>query len=317
MAFLLYRSQMLRVQDISYSYVGHFSLGNVSFSVKQGEIYGLIGQSGSGKSTLLNILAGFKEPHNGIVLLNGEQLPPPSRKLVPGHPKVKLVTQKDTLFPNVNVYENIVYELRYFEKSYQKKRATVLAKKLNITHLLNKLPRELSGGEVQRVMIAKALADEPWVLLLDEPMANLDRIHKEKVTLNVLEAIRSENIACLWVSHDMMEVFGLADKLLILKDGKLVQKGDSRSIYTKPKNRYVASLTGELNQIEGKYFRPESIQIAAHGEYEGTVISSLFRGFYYQIVLDVNGDRVWFRHTESIDSQTIISFDLNSVFHFN
>ena len=308
---------MLRSEKLSYSYTEFFSLKNLTLQINSGEIVGIIGHSGSGKTTLLHLLAGFKEPESGKILLNGTPLLTPSKKLVPGHEKIKLVTQQNTLFPNISIFENIAYELRYYEKEYQKSRVNSLAKTLNLKHLIHKLPRELSGGEVQRVMIAKALADEPWVLLLDEPMANLDRIHKKQVMLSLNEVVKKENIACIMVTHDIYDAFGMADRLMIMSKGKVVQKGNSEDIYFHPKNLYVAELTGEVNKLNGQFFRSENVIFEPEGSQIGTVLHSIFQGAYFEILLETEKGTILARSSEMLTIGKNYRFTIQSFIHFD
>jgi ABC-type Fe3+/spermidine/putrescine transport system ATPase subunit len=308
---------MLRSEKLSYSYAESFSLNNLSLEIASGEIVGIIGHSGSGKSTLLHLLAGLKEPQGGKILLNGEPLLTPAKKLVPGHEKIKLVTQQNSLFPNISIFENIAYELRYYEKDYQQERVNTLAKTLNLTHLVNKLPRELSGGEVQRVMIAKALADEPWVLLLDEPMANLDRIHKKQVMLSLNEVVKQENIACVMVTHDIYDAFGMASRLVIMNKGEVVQKGTSEEIYFKPENLYVAELTGEVNEFNGQYFRAEDVIIDTKGKLTGTVTACIFQGAYFEIILETESGNIVGRSSEILTIGENYRFTIKSFIHFD
>lgn len=312
---------MLRLEKLSYSYAESFNIKNLSLHLERGEIVGIIGHSGSGKSTLLHLMAGLKEPSHGEIILNGRPMATPSKKLVPGHEKVKLVTQQNTLFPNISIFENIAYELRYYEKEYQRVRVRNLAKKLNLKTLLHKLPKELSGGEVQRVMIARAMADEPWVLLLDEPMANLDRIHKKKVMFNLNEVVASENVACAMVTHDIYDAFGMASKLAIMDRGRLVQKGSSEEIYYKPKNKYIAELTGEVSSlnVDGKinHFRPEDVVFNPNGFYTGRVTASVFQGNHYDILLNVNDDLIITHSKERLTIDSVQKFSINSFIRFN
>ncbi|MBX2951237.1 MAG: ABC transporter ATP-binding protein [Leadbetterella sp.] len=309
---------MLHAQKLSYSYGDTFSLKPVSLGLEPGSITGIIGHSGSGKTTLLHLLAGLKEPASGQTLLNGEAILTPSRKLVPGHEKIKLVTQQNTLFPNISIAENIAYELRYYEKSYQKARVNTLARALNLKALLAKLPRELSGGEIQRVMIARALADEPVALLLDEPMANLDRIHKKQVMLNLKEVVRKEQISCALVTHDIYDAFGLADQLVIMNRGKVLQTGTSEDIYHHPKNRYVAELTGEINTWgENRYFRPESVEFSPKAREIGTAKAVIFQGSYYEILLDTKNGPITARCGIRLVKGAEYNFHIRSFIHFN
>lgn len=309
---------MLRAQKLTYSYGDKFSLKPVSLHLMPGSITGIIGHSGSGKSTLLHLLAGLKEPATGQILLNGEPILTPSKKLVPGHEKIKLVTQQNTLFPHISITENIAYELRYYEKSYQKARVNALARALNLRSLLAKLPRELSGGEIQRVMIARALADEPAALLLDEPMANLDRIHKKQVMINLTEVVKQEQIACALVTHDIYDAFGMADSLIIMSGGRILQSGTSEDIWFRPKNRYVAELTGPVNAWdENRFFRPESVVFSPEGHWTGTVQAAVFQGSYYDILLNTEQGPVIARSETRLLSGEEHRFHIRSFLHFD
>jgi ABC-type sugar transport system ATPase subunit len=295
---------MIEAKKIGFSYPQGFSLSNVSLRIEPGRILGLIGHSGSGKSTLLRILAGVLEASVGQVLIQGRPITPPSQKLIRGLAEVKMVTQHNTLFPNISVFENIAYTLRYFEKSFQQSRIKKLLTLLGISHLSDKLPRELSGGEVQRVSIAVAIADEPKVLLLDEPFSNLDAIVKKKVMMELRRVMEVEKMACLLVTHEIMDAFGLVDKLLILKQGKVAQSGTSAELYQHPKNRYVAQLVGDVFFVDGGSwghngtlgFRPEAVQLNPAGELSVEVVQAVFRGYFYEIYFNLGGSLCFFRH---------------------
>lgn len=308
---------MLRIEKLSYSYGEIFRLKPISLRLQAGKICGIIGQSGSGKSTLLHLMAGLKEPDSGKIVLGEEVVLTPSRKLVPGHPRIKLVTQQNSLFPSITVSENIAYELRYYEKAYRDSRIKALAKSLNLQALLLKLPRELSGGEVQRVMIARALADEPAVLLLDEPMANLDRLHKKQVMQGLRAVVEQEQIACAMVTHDLLDAFGLAEEFLIFQKGRMVQLGSPQDIYYRPKTKYVAELMGEIYTLDEKqYFRAEDVMIAPDGLHTAKVLNNVFLGSYYEVqLLSQEGKPFSARSSTKIEGE--ISFSLRSLLHFD
>lgn len=308
---------MLQVKGLSFSFIGQFSLQNINLEVHSGEIIGLIGHSGSGKSTLLHLLAGLKEPDSGEIFINGQKLKGPSNKLIAGHEKIKLVNQQSNLFPNISIFENIAYELRFYKADYQKYRVELLADLLGISHLLNKKPSQVSGGEAQRAMIARALADEPWVLLLDEPVANLDRIHSKQAMLNIVDVVEKENIACIMVTHDVFDAFGVAHRLLILNNGEVVQKGTSEEIYFYPKNKYVAELTGEVNQLNQQYFRPDQVLITENGNYNGIVLKSIFQGAYYENIFKTENGNVVINSPDRLVVGNRYSFDILSIIHFN
>jgi len=311
---------MIEAKKIFFSYQNSFSLRNISLNVQKGQILGIIGQSGSGKSTLLKLLGGHLDLQNGEIYIEDSLLVPPSKKLISGDIRIKTVTQQNTLFPNITIEENIAYELRLFKKDFQKKRVEKLTKLLNIFHLKSKYPRELSGGEIQRVMIAKAIADEPKVLLLDEPFSNLDSIIKKKVLFELKKVVLEEQIACIFVTHEIGDAFGLVDELLILKNGKSIQKGTSEYIYFYPKNKYVALLVGDVffnindfnfQNLNGNWFiRPENIVLNKNGEYEGKVLRNVFKGSYYEVFFEFEGNLFYFRNSQTIPEKMEFRFSL-------
>ena len=311
---------MIEAKKIFFSYQNSFSLKNISLKVQKGQILGIIGQSGSGKSTLLKLLGGHLDLQNGEIYIEDSLLVPPSKKLISGDIRIKTVTQQNTLFPNITIEENIAYELRLFKKDFQKQRVEKLAKLLNIFHLKSKYPRELSGGEIQRVMIAKAIADEPKVLLLDEPFSNLDSIIKKKVLFELKKVVLEEQIACIFVTHEIGDAFGLVDELLILKNGKSIQKGTSEHIYFYPKNKYVALLVGDVffntnhfnfQDLNGNWLiRPENIVLNKNGEYNGIVLRNVFKGSYYEVFFEFEGNLFYFRNNQTLPEKLEFSFSL-------
>ena len=311
---------MIEAKKINFSYSKNFALKNINLRVKNGEILGLIGESGSGKSTLLKILAGLLSQDSGQILFENEEILKASEKLVPGHKEIKTVTQNNTLFPNISIAENIKYELRYYQKSYQEEKLKSLADLVKIKHLLSKYPRELSGGEIQRVLIAKAISDEPKVLLLDEPFSNLDSIIKKKILFELKDIISKQNIACVFVTHEITDALGLVNSLVILKNGKIVQKGSSEEIYFSPKSEYVGLLTSEgfiindivlleklqINEASKILLRPEHIFFKNTGKIAATVKYSIFKGSHFEIWFSIENDpdsAYYFKSEIKIESQ--------------
>jgi ABC-type Fe3+/spermidine/putrescine transport system ATPase subunit len=306
---------MLEAKNLHFSYASLFNLTDLNLTVKAGEIIGFIGQSGSGKSTFLRLLAGLLNSNSGEINLKGIRVLGPSHKLVPGHPKIKLMTQSNTLFPNISIFENIAYELRTFSKEYQTQRVAFLTKHFKVNDLLEKFPRELSGGEIQRVMLAKALADEPEVLLLDEPFANIDSINKRKAILFLQKIIKKEKIACIWVTHDLSDAFGYTDEIVIMKAGKIIDRSSPENLYFKPRNKYIASLTGdyfvlEINQKK-QIIRPEQIVVSEKGEYSATVEKSVFKGGYYEVLFIFNEQLLYFKSSVQLSSGAEFKFSIH------
>lgn len=309
---------MIELRNLSYEIGSLPILKNVSLTVAKGSILGLVGESGSGKSSLLKLAAGLSEPSSGEVLLEGTKIDPPSEKLIPGHPEIKIVTQHNSLFPNVTIRENVAYELRFFKKEYIEKRVKKLLQMTGISHLADRYPREVSGGELQRALIAKSVADEPKVLLLDEPFSNLDRNIKRKINIALQKIIREENIACIFVTHEIADAFGMVDELAVLKKGRIVQKGKVEDLYHHPKNLYVANLTGagnfikssSLNGTDNLLIRPEDISLSESGEFEGLIKRNIFLGPFYEVHIGWEETELFFFSKERLEEGVLRRFDI-------
>lgn len=214
---------VLEVKNLSAEYTGKTVLKNINFSLQKGEILAIVGASGQGKSTLLNQVAGYLEPSSGEIRLDNEPLDGPKSKLIAGHHEIKLVAQDYRLNQNFTVGENILYSLRTYTPDFQKSRLAELLQAFDIEALVNKLPKQISGGEKQRTAIAKAIADVPKALLLDEPFSNLDNINKRKLKKSILQLIKNESIACLFVTHDLLDAIELADQIGFMKKGEILE----------------------------------------------------------------------------------------------
>ncbi|RRB06875.1 ABC transporter ATP-binding protein [Larkinella rosea] len=277
----------------------------VSLVIKPGEIVGLVGASGSGKSTMLNLLAGLVDATEGTVKLNGERVKGPSEQLVPGHPHIKLVHQEYQLMPNVSIRENIAYSLRFYEKRYQDYRIDQLIGLCRLEAVQHRLPRQVSGGEKQRTAIARAIAEKPAVLLLDEPFSHLDLPNRELIRGMLLDLVRHEKTACLFVTHDSTDALSIPSRIGILQDGHLVQLGAPMDVYRRPYNAYVAQMTGPANLIRAKHLplmgiihayqpnalacvRPEQIRLSDRGRFGGTVRNVFFKGAFIEVEVEMN-----------------------------
>ncbi len=294
---------MLTAHKLTKSFTGVNAVRNVSFSLEPGQIMALVGESGSGKSTLLNLLAGFADADAGEVRFNAERVPGPSEVLVPGHGAIRLVHQEYQLMPNVSVRENIAYALRFFEKSYRDFRVNELLKLCRLADVQDRVPRQISGGEKQRTAIARAIADKPAVLLLDEPFRHLDLPNRLIVRDLLFDLVRHDHTSCLFVTHDATDALSIANTLGILRDGRLIQMDAPTEVYHRPATAYAARMTGLVNITKAKYltflglssidhpetlisFRPEQIQLDDAGT-PGLVTATYFKGSYYEIEVEL------------------------------
>lgn len=295
---------LLQVADLNYSINITHIISDFSLELLAGEIVAVLGESGSGKSTLLRLLAALEQPRSGVLLLDEERILPPAEKLIAGHEKIKLVKQDFGLFPNISLQENIAYELRFYEENYRDERVSKLLKWSGLSGLANRLPREVSGGEQQRAVIARALADEPRLLLLDEPFSHLDLRNKQRLKADIWAMIHEEQSGCIFVTHDVSDAFGIADKILVIQSGKTLQVGTPTELYERPNSVYTAELTGICNLLSDTeikpllpvgfqtnatvLIRPEWLREATNG-WSGRVKSATFLGNFYQYEIEANG----------------------------
>jgi iron(III) transport system ATP-binding protein len=297
----------LIVSNISKQGLGDFKLEDITFAQRKNQKIAIAGETGSGKSTLLKIIAGLEEPDGGKVLFKGEVVKGPSESLIPGHPAIGYLTQ-DFELPKFLRVEQV---LEYANNLHPEK-ARQLFEVCEIAHLLQRKTDELSGGERQRIALTKLLITSPQLLLLDEPFSNLDIMHR--ITLkNVLKKIcRQLKITCILVSHDPADVLAWADKIIVMKNGRVIQKDTPKKIYNKPVDEYAAGLFGTYNLIGASLatqlhkilgikltdkpllIRPENLKLVKKktNALTGTVTDISFFGSYYEVEVMLGGHRL-------------------------
>jgi len=241
---------MLELKNIEKNFNQLPLLIDVSFSVGKDEVVCILGPSGGGKSTLLKIIAGLEKPASGQVYWDGKdicQTPPHLRKF-------GLMFQDYALFPHLNVFDNIAFGLRMHHISEDEisRRVDEALEMVDLQRIFNRSVIDLSGGEKQRVAFARALAPKPKLLMLDEPMGSLDRALRNQLIKELHELINNMDIPVIYVTHDQEEAFTIADRLLILYEGRIVQSGSPHYIYTHPDDLWVASFFGLNNKLKGK-----------------------------------------------------------------
>jgi len=234
---------MLVINQLQFN-LPQFQLGPISFSIKQGEHYILLGPSGAGKSLLLEVIAGFRKTHNGSIFINGRdisQLPPYARK-------IGFVFQKPALFPHLTIEQNIAFPMKEMGMNSNsiKKNTSALAEEFGIEKLLKRKPGGLSGGEAQRVSLARVLAMQPDIILLDEPLSALD-VQLKAVIRQHLGRLSQNGMAILHVTHDYEEAVRLATQVGIMQNGMLLQSDTPVEVFRSPANSFVAHLTGIRN----------------------------------------------------------------------
>ncbi len=217
-------------------------LMELDFSMQQGEKIGLMGETGSGKTTLLKIIAGLLQPTAGNVYFQQSRVKGPDEVLLPGHPKIGYLSQHFELLNNYFVHEILDMHAKTDEAE-----ALHIYHLCKIDHLLKRRTNELSGGERQRIALAKTLIGNPSLLLLDEPFSNLDGINKKIIHGVVDQLFHEKNLSCIMVSHHPNEILPWADRLMILKEGAVVQFDQPGTIQQKPLNTYIATIIGSAS----------------------------------------------------------------------
>ncbi|MER5183909.1 ABC transporter ATP-binding protein [Streptomyces sp. NPDC002896] len=295
----------LRLDDIHVTLGGNKILHGVSMDIKAGEFVTLLGPSGSGKSTTLNAVAGLAQPDSGAVLFDGEdvtRVPPHSRDIA-------VVFQSYALFPHMTVAENVAFPLLTQGRPKRERLATAerMLELVRLPGMGGRRPAQLSGGQQQRVALARALAAEPRVLLLDEPMAALDRGLRESMQVEIKRLQSSLGITTVAVTHDQTEALTMSDRVAIMRDGRIEQFGTPEELYQRPASEFIATFLGEANLVrvtDGKLagfgvpvsgtgtavLRPEDLRIAEHDgsgpALEGVLRLKVFQGARFRLEVE-------------------------------
>ena len=244
----------LEIDRVSKRYGDVVAVRDLTLDVADGEFVVLLGPSGCGKTTMLRIVAGFAEPTSGVVRLKDRDV----TRLPPWKRNAGLVFQSYALFPHLSVARNVAFglEMRKVEASQRQRRVADALRLVRLEHLSERLPRQLSGGQQQRVALARALAFYPDVLLLDEPLSNLDAKLRAEVRVEIRELQKRLGLTTVMVTHDQEEALTMADRLVVMNDGAVRQVGTQKALYERPSDRFVAGFVGRSTFIEGEIEAP-------------------------------------------------------------
>ena len=239
----------VQLQNVTKSFGGVQVINGISLAIEKGEFISLLGPSGCGKTTLLRIIAGLETATSGSVVIGGADctgLPPEQRDIA-------MVFQSYALLPHLNVRDNISFPLRMRKlgsRKEQDERVAEVLEMVQLGHLAARKPRELSGGQQQRVAVARAVVSQPQVLLLDEPLSNLDERLRESMQEELIQLHRKTGLTSIFVTHDQEEALSLSDRVILLNAGRIEQQGTAAALYARPATRFAASFMGSSNVLD-------------------------------------------------------------------
>lgn len=240
----------VRIKNVTKKFGDVAAVSDVSLDIYKSELFCLLGGSGSGKSTLLRMLAGFEVPTSGTIEIDGQDM----TDVAPYNRPVNMMFQSYALFPHMTVEQNIAYGLKrdHLPRAEIQDRVAELLSLVKLQDYGKRKPHQLSGGQRQRVALARALAKRPKLLLLDEPLSNLDARLRDTMRHELSRMIARAGVTALFVTHDQAEAFALADQVAVMERGKIVQEGPPREIYRRPQASFVATFLGAANLLKGR-----------------------------------------------------------------
>jgi len=291
---------VLKLENVELSFDGFCVLDQLCLDIKEGEFVCLLGPSGCGKTSTLRVCAGLETPVRGRVILDGQVVTDGGDVLPPEKRQIGFLFQDFALFPHLDVYHNVAFGLKDHPKAAIRDRVHEVLKQVQMEKYANALPHTLSGGQQQRIALARALAPKPGIMLLDEPFSGLDSGLRAEIRDETLHVLKSTNVAAVMVTHDPEEAMFMADRIVLMKSGSIVQQGTPTELYTRPVDHFAASFFGEINIIngvvekgqaktvvgsvpapgykDGEYvdvlIRPQDMKVYLSGEQENTSISA-------------------------------------------
>jgi ABC-type Fe3+/spermidine/putrescine transport system ATPase subunit len=243
----------LKLRGLEKHYADVAAVDGLDLELHEGEFVSLLGPSGCGKTTTLRMIAGFIEPTAGTIEMDGQVLSSPSGALPPEKRRMSMIFQSYAVWPNMTVQQNVAFglELRKLPREEVRRRVAEILDVVHMGHLSGRYPAELSGGQQQRVALARAIVIKPQVLLLDEPLSNLDANLREEMRFEIRRLHDEFRITTVYVTHDQAEAMVTSDRIAVMNLGRIEQVADPHTLYNKPKTRFVAGFIGRTNFIEG------------------------------------------------------------------
>ena len=304
---------MLELKDITFTYIDQAVINGLSFVAQQGQNIAVIGESGCGKSTLLKLIYGLYDLDSGTINYNGNPILGPKYNLIPGEDYIKYLAQDFDLMPYITVEENVGKFLSNIYRDKKKARVQELLEMVEMTEFAKVKAQYLSGGQQQRVALARVLALEPQILLLDEPFSQIDAFRKNALRRNVFQYLKEKKITCIIATHDSTDALSFSDETIVMQHGKIIVKDAPQNLYRSPQNKYIASLFGEVNELElnGKthLVYPHQLKLDSNGSLLGTVKQSYFKGSYYLVEASSGSQTLFFENDAFLPSGATIRLE--------
>ena len=305
---------MLEIKDISFTYSDTPVIEQVSFTIAKGQNAAIIGESGCGKSTLLKLIYGLYDLDSGSIRYNEKPILGPKHNLVPGEDFIKYLAQDFDLMPYITVEENVGKFLSNMYPEQKKTRVQELLDMVEMSAFAKVKAKFLSGGQQQRVALARVLALEPEILLLDEPFSQIDSFRKNSLRRNLFRYLKDKGVMCIIATHDSTDALSFSDETIVVQNGKVVAKGDSKTIYEKPGSKYIASLFGEVNELRLSQLialeadedallllYQHQLKVVDNALMKAVVKQCYFKGSHYLVKAAFEKRAIFFEHDAKLD----------------
>ncbi|MBC9229220.1 ABC transporter ATP-binding protein [bacterium SPL81] len=345
-------ANVLTIQKLSKKFGERFAVNEASWSAQSGQIICLLGHSGCGKTTMLRLIAGLDTPTEGSIQLERKVLWDPYQQVQAEERNIGFVFQDYALFPHLSVLENVMFGLKKIPKHERQSIAENALKHVSMSHHIHSYPHTLSGGEQQRVALARALAPKPHVLLMDEPFSNLDHRLRDQIRQSTINILKQTSTTTIIVTHDPEEALQIADQIILMHQGKIIQSGTPKQLYFQPKTLFAARYFSDLNEIKTQildqqlhtifgnidipkhltrnneircYFRPHQLRvnrIKTENSLAAKIISSNFLGYSQLLKLKIEAeDKVliaYVEYSQNYDQADTVylSLDLSQCFFY-
>mgnify|MGYP003407602116 FL=1 len=301
---------MLQVNQLSFSYQSEKTLNSIQFNLERGKHLAIIGESGCGKSTLLKLIYGLHDVDEGSIYWEDTEVLGPKYNLIPGMDFMKYLAQDFDLMPFITVAENVG---KFLSNIYPEKKQARINELLEVVEMIdfaNVKAKYLSGGQMQRVALARVLALEPEVLLLDEPFSHIDNFRKNSLRRKIFSYLKDKGITTIIATHDSTDVLSFADEVLVMQQGIVVAHERPKDIFEQPKNKYIASLFDDVNELETlsgiELVYPHQLKVVLNSDLKVQVKKSYYRGNYFLIESYQNENQIFFLHPTEINTNEYV-----------